>query len=275
MANTLKTTASLTDQIDFDGEMSPQNQDSGLNNQQSPIPAAFTSTKSLQLDAMAVPTLVTPDDLWNLLQAAGTHLTLTNYWQQATSLKPAVVAEMSIHPDLMSTNKNPTPPNAGVDPSSSPASTTNPSIPKTPNNVETLSRPGTKRKAALDRNRMAASKSRAKKKAWIVGLQTQVEEMEEQNKVLNREMVKLQNKVTELENLAAMHVFQGCCGIDLPISPVSMSTNDFKQVEEERKDSLMELDKEVGESSTYFSMVDLDPNLDVLSEFDDSIMRWD
>ncbi|KAI6780076.1 Cyclic AMP-responsive element-binding protein-like protein [Emericellopsis cladophorae] len=65
-----------------------------------------------------------------------------------------------------------------------------------------------KRSKYLERNRIAASKCRQKKKAWVSDLETQKSELENTNRSLQRECTELVEQVTQLKNELMGHA--GC-----------------------------------------------------------------
>ena len=70
-----------------------------------------------------------------------------------------------------------------------------------------------KRSKYLERNRIAASKCRQKKKAWVSDLETQKSELEDTNRVLQRECTDLVEQVTQLKNELMAHA--GCADTNI------------------------------------------------------------
>ncbi|KAG9252879.1 uncharacterized protein F5Z01DRAFT_638041 [Emericellopsis atlantica] len=70
-----------------------------------------------------------------------------------------------------------------------------------------------KRSKYLERNRIAASKCRQKKKAWVSDLETQKSELENTNRLLQRECTELVEQVTQLKNELMGHA--GCADTNI------------------------------------------------------------
>jgi hypothetical protein len=85
--------------------------------------------------------------------------------------------------------------------------------------------PQSKRQSFLQRNRMAASKARAKKRTFISDLQAQEIALEVKRDELIREVADLKTQLNVLEQVRALHIANGCLGLEELCSPCNTSNN--------------------------------------------------
>ena len=102
-------------------------------------------------------------------------------------------------------------------------SSTSPTSPEITTPCISPKSPQSKRKAFLQRNRMSASKARAKKRAFIADLEAQENALEVKRINLMREVTELQCELNALEQLRAVHVANGCLGLEEQYYPSNVS----------------------------------------------------
>ncbi|KAJ2811326.1 hypothetical protein H4S07_002128 [Coemansia furcata] len=86
-----------------------------------------------------------------------------------------------------------------------------------------------RRRRFLERNRMAASKCRQKKKVWIQDLERRAEDATAQNRALHIAVAQLKEEVLILKNQLLSHHNCGCSAVQQFMSPDSASSIDQTQ----------------------------------------------
>jgi hypothetical protein len=124
-------------------------------------------------------------------------------------------------------NKQPTSPTSSVSPDEqlSPRGTA----------IRGILSPKSKRKAALERNRVAASRCRARKKAQVVDLQSRQNALEDHQAELRAEVSRLKRHLDALERWRDMHVAHGCKGLALPDTSLGTEIAKKDEVNGERQ----------------------------------------
>jgi bZIP transcription factor len=101
--------------------------------------------------------------------------------------------------------------------------------------------PNSKRLVALERNRIAATKCRAKKKKFLTDLQERQKALEERHAELQAELAFLTRHLGALNQWREDHVAQGCTVLVVPVAPLDTGSARAEQVYGERKNSPIEV----------------------------------
>jgi hypothetical protein len=101
--------------------------------------------------------------------------------------------------------------------------------------------PNSKRLVALERNRVAATKCRAKKKQFLTDLQERQKALEERHAELHAELAFLTRHLGALKQWREEHVAQGCTVFVMPVAPLDTGSAGAEQVDGERKNSAIEV----------------------------------